>query len=84
MPQILLNGVRDVVFSFYDGSQWRTSWDSTTENPQLPSGIKVEIQLEPDAEDPNAPLPPLLQLVVPVMVSAPTNSTTQASSGGQQ
>lgn len=83
-PQLLLSGVQSISFSFYDGSQWREYWDSTTESPNLPRGIRVQIQQLPDTEDPNAPLPPPLQLVVPVMVSSPTNNTTQTTGGGQQ
>src|SRR5690606_3390965 len=77
LPQLLLHSVRSIVFSFHDGSQWREYWDSTVEGPSLPLGIRVEIQLEPDLEDPMAPLPEPLRLVVPVLVSGPTNITAE-------
>jgi hypothetical protein len=78
VPQRLLSGVRDVTFSFYDGSQWRQFWDTTTDT-NLPRGIKVEIQMLPDISDRSGFLPPPLQLVVPVMVSNVTNSITSTN-----
>jgi type II secretion system protein J len=80
-PQFLLNGVESIVFAFYDGSQWREYWDSTTEQAVLPLGIRVQIKRVPDEEDPLAASPPVLELVVPVMVMASTNSAS--GQGGQ-
>jgi type II secretion system protein J len=77
-PQRLLSGVRDLTFSFYDGGQWREYWDTTTDT-NLPRGIKVQIQLAADLNDPRAVLPAPIQLVVPVLVSSVTNVTTDAS-----
>ena len=79
LPQRLMSGVRAITFSFYDGSQWRDYWDSTTERPNLPRGIRLQIQRAADADDSNAPVPPLLELVVPVMVASATNSTAEGS-----
>jgi type II secretion system protein J len=79
--QLLLSGVQGIAFAFYDGSQWRDYWDSTTEDPKLPRGIRVRIQRAPDADNPNAPLPPILELIVPVIVTPSTNTTTQGSAG---
>jgi len=70
--------VRDLTFSFYDGGQWREYWDTTTDT-NLPRGIKVQIQLIPDLNDPRAQLPAPIQLVVPVLVSSVTNATTDTS-----
>jgi type II secretion system protein J len=77
-PQRLLSGVREISFFFYDGSQWRQYWDTTTDT-NLPRGIRVQIQMENDPDTPNAPLPAPLQLVVPVLVSTSTNSITTNS-----
>jgi hypothetical protein len=79
---LLLSGVQSITFAFYDGSQWREYWDSSAESAGLPLGIRVQIQRNADLDDPNGALPPLLQLVVPVLVTAPTNSA--ASTGGEQ
>ncbi len=85
MPEMewLLGGVEEAVFYFYDGSQWRTSWDSPTETTPLPSAIKLELQFAPD--DPRDRFPDPVQIVVPLFVQAPaasTNATDESSSGG--
>ena len=71
--QSLLNGVENLTFSFYDGTQWQTTWDSAAQT-NLPTAIKVEIQLARTNALPEAPI----ALVVPIHVHSRTNST-----GGQ-
>lgn len=68
--QSLLNGVENLTFSFYDGTQWQTSWDSTTQT-NFPTAIKVEIQLART----NAQVETPIALVVPIHVHSRTNST---------
>ncbi len=85
--QWLMSGVERIDFSFYDGSNWRTSWNSTNEVTPLPQAIRVEItvaQALPEsgqARVPNVAAAPL-QLVVPVLVAASTNTTASAESTG--
>ena len=49
--QWLMSGVQSLKFFYYDGTQWRDSWDSTTANTttgltnDLPQAIKVQVQL---------------------------------------
>jgi len=90
--QFLMADVERVGFSYYDGTSWRDSWDSTTPDTttgltnNLPRAIKVQIDLaETDEElhtrttrQNKAPV----QIVVPIDVQAPTNQTQNA--GGQQ
>ena len=71
--QSLLNGVENLTFSFYDGTQWQTTWDSAAQT-NLPAAIKVDIQLARTNALPEAPI----ALVVPIHVHSRTNST-----GGQ-
>ena len=78
--QWLMAGVQDVVFQFYDGTQWRDAWDSTTETTPLPQAIKVQISLAPEDSGP-ARLAPV-ELLVPVTVQARTNQVASASGGG--
>jgi general secretion pathway protein J len=85
--QRLMSDVNRVDFSFYDGSSWRTSWNSTNELTTLPRAIKVEITLEPEPPAPGSRatttasrLP--IQMVVPIMLAAVTNSTATNSTGG--
>jgi prepilin-type N-terminal cleavage/methylation domain-containing protein len=77
--QLLMSGVDRLFFSFYDGTQWREDWDSTTATTKLPLAIKVELELAVEETDPSPPPP--IQLVVPLMVQGRTNQTAQATGG---
>lgn len=79
-PQRLISGVREVTFSFYDGSQWREYWDTTASDTNLPLGIRVQIQLAPDLAQGSGRVPAPIQLVVPVVVSNVTNAITSSTS----
>jgi type II secretion system protein J len=81
VQQPLLSGVQTINFLFYDGTQWRDTWDSTTEQTKLPRAVKVQIGMA--AEEKNRLAPPPIELVVPLLVDGGTNSTSQAT-GGQQ
>jgi type II secretory pathway component PulJ len=82
--QPLLSRVDSINFSYFDGNQWRDTWDSTTpdtttgQTNMLPMAIKVQIQLA--GEQRRQALPPPVELVVPIMVQSRTN---QVSGGGQ-
>jgi hypothetical protein len=81
----LMGGVLDMAFYYYDGTEWRGDWDSTTEEAKLPRAIRVSIELAPP-ETAERRLPPV-ELVVPLEVQALTNAATSASSsqtGGSQ
>jgi len=76
--QFLLGGVEEVVFQFYDGTQWRDAWDSTVEPTGLPLAIKVQLYLTRDVTNRTVREP--VELVVPVVVQTGTNAT--ATTGG--
>lgn len=79
--QWLMGGVQTIAFSYYDGSTWRDSWDSTNGlTAPLPNAIKVQIQLEPGLEQRSQIAP--VELVVPLMTQSRSNQTAQAASGG--
>lgn len=85
--QRLLSGVSRIDFSFYDGSGWRTSWNSTNELTTLPQAIRVEITFEPERAPAGArPLPVAVrtpvQMVVPVMLASVTNSLSGTEETG--
>jgi len=72
--QILLTGVADAQFDYYDGTQWDTTWDSTATST-LPVAIRFSLSLaRSDSAQPAAPI----QLVVPVLVSTKTSQTQTA------
>ena len=79
--QWLMGDVERVEFLFYDGAEWRNSWDSTTETTVLPRAIKVQIAFAVNRDEPRTRTP--VQLVVPIVVQGRTNGTAQAT-GGQQ
>ncbi|MCW5557243.1 MAG: hypothetical protein KIT22_05340, partial [Verrucomicrobiae bacterium] len=71
--------------SFYDGSRWRTYWDSTNETTLVPKAVKVELFLaEPEEDTPGRGVVSQqnrvpVQLVVPIAVLPATNSTSTTS-----
>ena len=83
--QVLMGGVEYLEFYFYDGSEWRDSWDSSTEETGLPKAVKVLIQLAGDESERQSRSllnqRPAIELVVPVVVQGRTNQTQTA--GGQ-
>ncbi len=80
--QLILGDVEALQFSFYDGAEWRTAWDSTTESTVLPQAIKVELNLAA-TEQRRSRTP--VQIVVPVTITASTNTTqSPTDSGGGQ
>ena len=74
--QILLEGVTQAAFSYFDGNQWTTTWDSTATST-LPSAIKLSIVLS--AAFGQAAMDPI-EIVMPVLVQT-TTSQTQAATG---
>ena len=82
--QWLMSGVEDVLISYYDGTQWIETWDSTTETNKLPQAVKVELQLAENESGRVTQQP--IQLLVPLAPQVGTNQTAQSSesSGGAQ
>jgi prepilin-type N-terminal cleavage/methylation domain-containing protein len=80
--QLLLSGVAHVEFLCYDGTQWRNTWDSTTETTNAPTAFKFRIDLDSEPGFVQAKMP--LELVVPVVMQSRTNSAaTNATSNLQ-
>ncbi len=80
--QILLTGVVDANFQYYDGTQWDTTWDSTVTST-LPTDINFNLTLFNGSSNSSAQQP--IQLVMPVMVTTTTTAKLNAqatSSGG--
>ncbi len=77
--QWLLGNVRTLTFTYYNGSTWADTWDSTTQTNNLPRAVKVQLNLA--APDSTRAVPPPIELVVPLLVTARTNQT--ANTGGQ-
>ena len=85
--QFLMSGVEGITFQYFDGNAWRDTWDSTQVDSatglsnNLPRAIRLELQLFDENRTVGLPAP--VQLVVPVVVLARTNVSTEASGGVQ-
>ncbi len=81
----LLSGIDSMSFSFYDGTNWQTWWDSTyqqqLESPLLPQLVKIAISFT-SAEGGKVSLPPLA-IEVPVLLQARASESASGGSGGQ-
>ncbi len=78
--QFLVGGVETLTFLFYDGTQWRYDWDSSTEEAVLPGAIRVELLLTRALTNRLNPEP--VVLVVPLAVQPDTNSVSQTTGAG--
>lgn len=73
--QFLLDGVEELLFQYYDGTQWRESWDSAVEPAVLPLAIKVQLFLSRSRTNLADREP--VELVVPIEVRPLTNTSAQ-------
>ena len=87
--QWLMTGVERMEFSYYDGTQWKLTWNSTNDATVLPKAVKVDIQLAPPVEvaasgvrrNTSRQAHPKIELISPVILTAVTNQNSTA--GGQ-
>jgi type II secretion system protein J len=78
VEQVLLSGVAALQFSYYDGTAWRDSWDSTTSDPLVPLAVKARIELAATNRLPDAKAP--LELLAMLVMQPSTNATNTATS----
>ena len=77
--QFLMSGVQAITFQYYDGNDWKETWDSTQMDSatgltnNLPCAIKLDLELY--NENPSVGTPAPVELIVPVMALARTNVT---------
>jgi type II secretory pathway component PulJ len=77
--QPLLNHVETVQFDCYDGSQWRDTWDTSSGDTNLPTAVRVRIQLvAKPGEDASKKSP--LEMLVPLITVTRTNQVATMSS----
>jgi type II secretion system protein J len=79
--QWLMGNVQDLQFAYYDGTNWRDSWDSTTGGTNLPTAVRVRLQLGADAGAGSRSADPI-ELVFPLVAQSRTNLIQTA--GGTQ
>ena len=68
--QKILERVVSLELTYYDGEQWRDSWDSTTEDNQAPLAVAARVEFAPDPATPS----PLVRIVAPVVARAAAQS----------
>lgn len=61
--ETLLPGVDGIEVAFYDGQDWKPSWEVTEEERTLPKAVRVRVQLAAPAPGETAPAP--LEVLVP-------------------
>ena len=78
--QRLLRNVQSLEFAGFDGASWPTSWDTTQGNTNLPTAVRVRLQL--GADNPaNLRNQQPFEMVIPLVSQSRTNQT---QSGGAQ
>lgn len=68
--QWLMGGVQDMALQYFDGLVWSETWSDTN----LPSAIRVQLTLAAEYRS-SAKVPAPIELIVPVLIQASTNST---------
>ncbi len=78
--QFVMGDVESIEFECFDGTGWRTTWDTTGANVGLPQAVRVKILMAQENNNRNSRREPL-QLLVPIVTQARTNTTTVAGGG---
>jgi len=76
---VLLSPISSLVLSYYDGENWVDTWDSTLQDGNSPTAVKVRIELAGETED-EAVLAP--ELVVAVLARPMADDEASQQGGG--
>jgi len=71
--QLLMSDVESVEFLCYNGTDWRSSWDTSAGDTGLPFAVKVRVQLATESPAAKLSREPL-ELLVPISTVLLTNS----------
>jgi type II secretion system protein J len=71
--QYLMSNVQTLQFDCWDGAQWRTSWDTSVGDTNLPVAVRVRIQLAPKDRRGDVNEQPY-ELLVPLASQTRTNA----------
>jgi type II secretion system protein J len=71
--QWMLGGVESLEFYCFDGSQWRNYWDTSVTDTNLPSAVRVRLQL---SKNNGGLAEPAIEIVVPIAAQSRTNQTS--------
>jgi type II secretion system protein J len=73
--RVVLSGVANVQFTYYDGMAWDENWDSTQQT-NLPNAIKMQITMAPQGFGRSVTPSKIYELFIPVDVQMSTNLTS--------
>jgi len=73
--QWMMGNVQSLDFDCYDGTQWRTAWDTTMGDTNLPMAVRVRIQLAGNDAGNRQPI------VIVVPIDTQTHSATNQTQG---
>jgi len=76
VESVMLAKVWTLELSFYDGTSWQESWDSST-NSGLPQAVEVAFTLAPEDQEQDTTALPTYRLLVPVLIQ-----TVEAENAG--
>jgi len=75
--QTLLHGLASFELDCYDGYQWRSYWDTSSGDTNLPAAVRIRIQLASQEGEAAAAKQPL-EMTVPLTIVTRTNFTAAA------
>jgi type II secretory pathway component PulJ len=79
--QFLLGNVQSLEVSCFDGLEWRETWDTSLGDTNLPTAVRVRLQMVADERTDVRDRQPI-ELLIPLVIQSRTNQTQQASGGG--
>jgi prepilin-type N-terminal cleavage/methylation domain-containing protein len=80
--QLLMSDVERVDFECFDGTQWRTTWDTSSGDTNLPTAVRIRIQPAVDSTV-SSSKPEALELIVPLITQTRTTNSLQGASSTQ-
>ncbi len=80
--QSLLSHIETVQFECFDGSQWRTTWDTSAGDTNLPTAVRITIQMTAKPGEDASKMQPF-QMIVPLVSQTLRTNQTASLGGGQ-
>lgn len=77
--QPLLTKVKAIEVAFYDGADWKDSWEVTKTAPALPEAVRMRILQLASSEKANTPPP--IEITVPWTAHSPVKATSAEAAG---
>ena len=81
-PRRLLSNVENLEFYYYDGTQWRETWDTFGGDSGLPAAVRVRVHLA-SPEGRRGPIRQPIEMVVLLTAQGSGTNQTQAAGGSQ-